>query len=68
MAKIYDGSFCQKCGKGLYRKTGERTGGFSGKKAVVGAIIAGPVGVAAGAFGKKKTTYRCSNCGYTAEQ
>lgn len=45
----------------------ERQGGFSGGKAVVGAIIAGPMGVAAGALGKKKTTYQCIKCGYTVE-
>ena len=47
---------------------GERTGGFSGGKAVVGAVIAGPIGLAAGALGKKKTTYHCKKCGYTIEQ
>ena len=46
---------------------GERKGGFSGGKAVAGAIIAGPVGVAAGALGKKKITYQCKKCGYTME-
>ena len=49
------------------RPIGERQGGFSGGKAVVGAIIAGPIGVAAGALGKKKTTYQCAKCGYTIE-
>ena len=32
----------------------ERTGGFSGGKAVLGAVLVGPIGLAAGALGKKK--------------
>jgi hypothetical protein len=45
----------------------ERKGGFSGGKAVAGALIAGPVGLAAGALGKKKTTYQCRKCGFQIE-
>lgn len=59
---------CPRCGSGYLRAIGERTGGFSGGKAVVGAIIAGPIGLAAGALGKKKTMYQCSKCGYTVEK
>ena len=59
---------CPKCRIGLMSAIGERTGGFSGKKAIVGAVVAGPVGLAAGALGKKKTTYRCDSCGYTIEK
>ena len=65
---MYGTDMCPKCKMGFLRPIGERTGGFSGKKAVVGAVIAGPIGVAAGALGKKKTTYRCSNCGYHIEK
>ena len=43
---------CPKC-HGRLTAISERTGGFSGTKAVVGAVVAGPVGVAAGALGKK---------------
>lgn len=46
----------------------ERKGGFSGGKAVAGAIIAGPLGIAAGALGKKKTMYKCTQCGYIVEK
>jgi hypothetical protein len=53
---------------GFLNAVSERTGGFSGKKAVLGAVIAGPVGVAAGALGKKKVTYKCSSCGYIVEK
>lgn len=35
-----------KCRMGFLNAVSERTGGFSGKKAVPGAVIAGPVGVA----------------------
>lgn len=57
---------CPKCG-GTLVAVGERTGGFSGKKAVVGAVVAGPVGVAAGALGKQLVTLKCEKCGYTVE-
>lgn len=59
---------CPKCYIGYLEKMGERTGGFSGGKAVLGAVIAGPIGIAAGALGKKKVTYMCKRCGYTVEK
>ena len=59
---------CPKCRMGFLNPVSERTGGFSGKKAVLGAVIAGPVGVAAGALGKKKVTYKCGRCGYIVEK
>lgn len=68
MTKITDGARCTKCKFGFYKQVGERTGGFSGKKAVVGTLVAGPIGFAAGALGKKKITYKCNKCGYTVEQ
>lgn len=68
MAQTFDGAKCPKCPFGFLRAVGERTGGFSGKKAIFGAVVAGPIGVAAGALGKKKVTYRCSICGYTIEK
>lgn len=59
---------CPKCrAKYSMAPVSERTGGFSGGKAVAGAIIAGPIGVAAGALGKKKVTYQCKKCGYQIE-
>ena len=58
---------CPKCGMGYLTSVGERTGGFSGGKAVVGAVIAGPIGLAAGALGKKKKIYQCNKCGYSVE-
>ena len=68
MKKIYDGVSCPKCFMGYMKSIGERKGGFSGGKAIAGAIIAGPLGIAAGALGKKKVTYVCTKCGYTIEQ
>lgn len=58
---------CPKCGLGYFTAVGERKGGFSGGKALIGAALVGPIGLAAGALGKKKTTYRCNRCGYTVE-
>ena len=59
---------CPKCYLGRLAPVGERVGGFSAGKAAIGAVVAGPVGLAAGALGKKKTTYRCTKCGYTVEK
>ena len=59
---------CPNCGKSnTIELMGERTGGFSGGKAVVGAVLLGPLGLVAGAFGKKKVMYQCKQCGYTVE-
>ena len=41
--------------------------GFSGGKALFGGILLGPIGVAAGALGKKKKTYYCKKCGFQHE-
>ena len=68
MAKDMSFQPCPRCGIGYLQAVGERTGGFSGGKAALGAILAGPIGLAAGALGKKKVTYRCSRCGYTVEK
>ena len=54
---------CPKCKVGYLRAIGERTGGFSGGKAVLGAALLGPIGLAAGALGKKKVMYQCQKCG-----
>ena len=67
MAKDLSFQPCPKCGMGHLQAMGERTGGFSGKKAVIGAVVAGPIGLAAGALGKKKITYVCNRCGYSIE-
>ena len=67
MAKNLEYAACPKCGIGYLSSVCERTGGFSGGKAVVGAVIAGPLGLATGALGKKKIIYQCKRCGYTVE-
>ena len=46
---------CPKC-HSIMKPISERTG-FSVGKAAIGAVIAGPVGVAAGALGKKMVQY-----------
>lgn len=68
MAQNLNFTTCPKCFIGYLQATSERTGGFSGGKAVVGAVIAGPIGLAAGALGKKKVTYTCNRCGYSIEK
>ena len=67
MAKNYNFKPCPKCGVGYLSAVGERKGGFSGGKAALGAVIAGPIGLAAGALGRKKTLYQCNRCGYSIE-
>lgn len=57
---------CPKCYGRMY-PVSEYTKGFSIGKAALGAIVAGPMGVAAGALGKKKILYQCSECGFTKE-
>lgn len=53
---------CRFCGsKSLH--TDENRVNFSGKKAVVGTIVAGPIGAAAGLAGKSVKGYRCGACG-----
>lgn len=60
---------CPKCGKArTMGLAGERQGGVSGGKAVVGAVLLGPIGLLAGGLGKKKTLFVCSNCNYTVEK
>ena len=60
---------CPKCGKSnTFELVGEKQGGFSGGKAAAGAVLLGPVGLIGGLLGKKKTVYKCSNCGYTIEK
>lgn len=67
MAKNLEYTTCPKCRLGYLKAVSERTGGFSGGKAALGAALVGPIGLAAGALGKKKTTYCCNRCGYTVE-
>lgn len=39
--------------------------GFSGGKAVAGAVVAGPLGIAAGTLGSNKVKITCLSCGHT---
>ena len=68
MARDLNHTSCPKCYRGYMQAVSERTGGISLGKAAIGAVALGPIGLAAGALGKKKTTYRCSHCGFTIEQ
>jgi ribosomal protein S27AE len=58
---------CPKCGSYM-KSISERIGGVSLGKAAIGAIAAGPIGLAAGILGKKKVLYQCSKCGYIVEK
>ena len=56
---------CPSCGDMFGGKyIGTDQGGFSAGKAAAGAVLVGPIGLAAGALGRKKYTYRCSKCGF----
>ena len=52
---------CPKCGSTSITANQK---GFGVGKAVVGAAIAGPIGLAAGNVGAKKVRITCLNCGY----
>lgn len=55
---------CPCCGaKAEWKYVGTDNKGFSAGKAAVGIIALGPLGAAAGALGKKKSTYYCGRCG-----
>lgn len=58
---------CPRC-YSYMEAVGERTGGFSGKKAAIGGALFGLKGIIAGALGSKKISYRCPKCGYTMEK
>lgn len=68
MAQNLNFTPCPCCRMGMLQMVGEKTGGFSGGKAILGAVIAGPLGLAAGALGKKQIIYKCNRCGYTVER
>ena len=59
---------CPMCGEFMgWKKVDVTKKGFSVGKAALGTVIAGPIGLAAGALGKKKSTYACSKCGFKHE-
>lgn len=60
---------CPNCGeKGTMKKARCQRTKFSVKKAAVGSLFGGPIGMLiGGALGNKKYTYRCSNCGFEQE-
>jgi hypothetical protein len=62
-------SICPKCKKwNTVKPIAEGKGGFSGGKALAGGVLFGPVGLVAGALGKKRKTFQCTNCGYTIQK
>lgn len=57
---------CPMCGEMYqWKYVGSDNAGFSKGKAAIGAVALGPLGLAAGALGKKKLTYCCGKCGFT---
>jgi predicted RNA-binding Zn-ribbon protein involved in translation (DUF1610 family) len=52
---------CPKCGSTSLTANKK---GFGVGKAVVGGLIAGPIGLAAGGIGSKKVRITCLNCGH----
>lgn len=61
-----DNSKCPSCGsiEGWNQVNDDARKGFSGGKAVAGAVVFGPVGLAAGALGKTANEYYCRECGF----
>ena len=53
---------CPKCGS-VHIEIDKK--GFSGGKAIVGGLLAGPIGIAAGFMGKNKRKRVCLKCGHT---
>ena len=59
---------CPMCGeKERWKHIDDAKKGFSGGKALVGGIFLGPIGLVAGAIGKRKHLYICANCGFEHE-
>lgn len=59
---------CPHCGETEGWKLIDTTNkGVSGGKALLGGILLGPIGLAAGALGKKKSLYLCTKCNFSHE-
>ena len=50
-----------------WKKIDRQKKGFSLKKAAVGGVLLGPVGLLGGALGKTKSYYCCGKCGFEHE-
>ena len=57
---------CPNCGeRGTMEKSSYQRTKFSVKKATIGSLIGGPIGMLfGGCLGNKKYTYKCSKCGF----
>ncbi len=68
LLKNYAPIKCPMCGEMYqWRYAGTERKGLSAGKAALGGIAFGPVGLAAGALGKKKATYVCGKCGFSRD-
>ena len=66
--KNYAPSSCPSCGDWhSWWPIHTESKGFSAGKAIGGAVLFGPLGLAAGALGNVKDTYYCKKCGFRAE-
>lgn len=61
---MVNGVKCPKCGSKQITANKE---GFSGKKALVGGLLTGGIGLLAGCIGSKKIKITCLNCGHNWE-
>ena len=57
---------CPICKSYTWKQVYSSNEGYSMGKGILGAVILGPVGAVAGINGKKRVTYRCDKCGFTA--
>lgn len=58
---------CPVCNSRNWIKIDSDTKGVSAGKAVVGGVLLGPIGLAAGLLGKKYSTYYCKDCAFKQE-
>lgn len=59
---------CPMCGEKENWKLIDTTKkGFNAKNAVIGGVLLGGIGLAAGFLGKKKSLYQCVKCGFSHE-
>jgi len=58
--------FCSHCGSNKVTLVSEHKA-FDAKKAIIGGVLTGGVGLVAGFIGKKADFYLCNQCGYKWE-
>jgi len=66
-AKVQEAEEEIKCPKCYSKQVTANAKGFSGGKAVAGAVLLGPIGLLGGTLGSKKVKITCLKCGYQWE-